>query len=87
MQDVNYLIIRCYGSFPTGDICTNNIAYAQTYESSGSRRYFTTFYDNNGWDGAKNVDLLSQTPFDSNFDIATENFTPIAEYASYGAQR
>lgn len=87
MQDVNYLIIRCYGSFPTGDICTNNIAYAQTYGSSGTRRYFTTFYENNGWDGAQNVDLLSQTPFDSNFDIATENFTPIAEFASYGAQR
>lgn len=87
MQDVNYLIIRCYGTFPTGDTCTNNIAYAQTYGSTGIRHYFTTFYEDSGWDGAQNVQVLSETPFDSNFDIATENFTPIAEYASYGAQR
>ena len=87
MQNVNYLIIRCYGTFPAGDTCTNNIAYAQTYGSTETRRYFTTFYNNSGWDGAQNVQVLSETPFDSNFDIATENFTPIAEYASYGAQR
>ena len=82
MVENNYVIIRCYGTYPVGDVCTDNIAYRE-----GSENTFTTFFSNNGWDGAQNVQVLSETPFDSNFDIATENFTPIAEYASYGAQR
>lgn len=81
MEDVNYMIVRCYGAYPAGEICKDNLAFA-----TDAGNDFLTFQGNNGWSGADDVIVTPESPFaDMNFTVGI--FTVKPEYASYGAQR
>ena len=80
MHEKNYIVVRCYGSYPTGDICLNNIAYSPEVTQ------FIGFYGNRGWEGSEDLREISSDPFTTK-DFTNAVFTPTGEYAGYGAQR
>ena len=81
MMDLNYVIVKCYGEYPAGEICKDNLAFA-----TNAGKDFVTFHENNGWSGADNVIVTSESPF-ADMNYTDGIFTVKPEYASYGAQR
>lgn len=87
MCNQNYLATRCTGTYPTGDICINNIGYAQTGTNNFTAIYAATG-ESNYWEGAENITKLTDDPFaGGTFKLETGTFIPNSTYSSYGAQQ
>lgn len=72
--------------YPSTTYCIDNIVYQGTNTANFYTMAYRSFVPTSGIN--ENPDVIEVNPFDGGtFTIETGDFTPTAEYASYGAQR